>query len=191
MPSSIPLWLQPGGLILARDELLTGPEIEANLGGRPFVFLNGCETARQQAGAEPAESPDSLTYLGRNSAGLAAAFVQGGARAVTGTLWPVADPNTADFVLAFYRAALRGVPAGEAMRQARRTTRADDPSDPLWASFAFYGDPDAPLLAPPRVERRPVTVLAARLLGLDTLSAGPGARRPPRGWRNRSRPWLG
>jgi adenylate cyclase len=164
---------EPGGLILARDELLIGPELEANLGGRPFVFLNGCETARQQPGAASGEGPDGLAYLGRNSAGLAAAFVRGGAQAVTGTLWPVADPNAADFVLAFYRAALRGVPAGEAMRQARRTTRAADPIDPLWASFVFYGDPDAPMLVPPRVERRPVTVLAARLLGLDALCAGP------------------
>ena len=52
-----PALAEPGGLILARDELLTGPEIEANLGGRPFVFLNGCETARQQAGAEARGKP--------------------------------------------------------------------------------------------------------------------------------------
>ena len=169
-----PAAAETGGLILARDELLSGAEIEVNLGGRPFVFLNGCETARQQAGAESADGPSGLAYLGPNSAGLAAAFIRGGAQAVTGTLWPVADPNAPDFVVAFYRVALRGTPAGEAMRQARRTTRAADPANPLWASFAFYGDPDAPLLAPPRVERRPATVLAARLLGLDALSAGPG-----------------
>lgn len=163
---------EPGGLLLAQDEVLTGAEIAANLGGRPFVFLNGCETARQQAGPG-VDGPDGLAYLGRNSAGLAAAFVRGGAQAATGALWPLADPDAPDFVLAFYRAALRGVPAGEALRQARRTARAADPASLLWASFAFYGDPGAALLAPARVERRPATVLAARLLGLDALSTGP------------------
>ena len=41
----------------------------------------------------------------------------------------------------------------------------------------FYGDPDAPLLPPPRTVRRPATVLVARLMGLDALSAGPGAEK--------------
>ena len=40
-----PAALEAGGLILASEEILTGAEIEKNLGGRPFVFLNGCETA--------------------------------------------------------------------------------------------------------------------------------------------------
>ena len=160
---------EAGGLILASEEVLTGAEIEKNLGGRPFVFLNGCETAAGQVSAASADGPDGLAYLGANSASLAAAFVRGGARAAAGALWPVADPNAPDFVLGFYQAALRGSPAGEAMRRARGAARAADPADPLWASFAFYGDPDEPLLAAPRVERRPATVLAARLAGVEAL----------------------
>ena len=68
-----------GGLVLAREELLTAAEIEQNLGGCPFVFLNGCETARGQAGAALTDGPDGLVYLGSSTASLAAAFVQGGA----------------------------------------------------------------------------------------------------------------
>ncbi len=68
-----------GGLILAPNEVLTGAEIEKNLGGRPFVFLNGCETARQQVDAASVDDPAGLAYLGQNAAGLASAFVQGGA----------------------------------------------------------------------------------------------------------------
>ena len=166
---------EASGLILARDEVLSAAEIEKNMGGRPFVFLNGCETACQQPGAAVADVPDALVYLGPSAAGLAAAFVQAGAQAAFGTLWPVADPTAPDFVLAFYRAALRGTPVGEAMRQARIGMRTADPTNPLWASFVFYGDPDEPLLAPPRTERRPATVLVARLLGVDALSAGPGS----------------
>jgi adenylate cyclase len=168
---------ETGGLILARDEVLSGAEIEQNLGGRPFVFLNGCETARGRAGAALTDGPDGLVYLGPSTASLAAAFVQGGARAALGAIWPVADPSAPDFVGIFYQAALRGTPAGEAVRQARRAVRAADAANPLWASFMFYGDPDAPLLPPPRTVRRPATVLVARLVGLDALSAGPGAEK--------------
>jgi len=156
---------ESGGLILAAGEVLTGAEIEKNLGGRPFVFLNGCETAA---------AGDGLAYLGPTRASLAAAFIRGGAQGVAGSLWPVADPSAADFVLSFYRAALRGVPAGEALRQARRDQRAADPTDLLWASFALYGDPNAPLLAPPRAERRPATVLVARLPRIQALWGEPG-----------------
>lgn len=151
-----------GGLVLAADEVLTGAEIEKNLGGRPFVVLNGCETAA---------AGDALAYLGSTRASLAAAFIRGGAQAVAGSLWPVADPSAADFVLSFYRAALRGIPAGEALRQARGARRAADPADLLWASFALFGDPDASLVAPPRAERRPATVLAVRLPGIEKLWA--------------------
>jgi hypothetical protein len=40
------------GLILAKEQVLTTTEIMQNLGGQPFVFLNGCESARLVAEAE-------------------------------------------------------------------------------------------------------------------------------------------
>ncbi len=155
-----------GGLVLAGEQVLAATEIAKALGGRPIVFLNACESARGRAGGEAVEG---LVYLGPAARGLASAFIQGGAQEFIGAFWPVHDASSRDFALAFYRSALQGTAIGEALRAARHEARRAGPMDPLWASFVLYGDPHISLLTTKKTERRPATVLVARLLGLDTL----------------------
>lgn len=155
------------GLLLADGEILTGADIRRSLAGQPVVFLNGCRSAR----SDDALGRAGLDHLGTPTAGLAAAFVQGGARVVVGSLWPVHDTSSRDFALAFYRLALRGDPVGDALHQARLAAHAAAPWDPLWAAFTLYGDPMLQLVPATRAERRPATVLVVHLRGLTALFA--------------------
>jgi CHAT domain-containing protein len=119
-----------------------------------LVVLSACDTARGRiVGGEGVQS-------------LANAFVEAGARAVLASLWRLDDDDDAVLMKDFYERILRrGVPAVEAMRQAKlafrrsgldRGRRADggDPEYPVDAS-AYHAHPHywAPFLmvgAPPR-----------------------------------------
>jgi tetratricopeptide (TPR) repeat protein len=75
--------------------------------------------------------------------GLAGAFLHAGARAVIGARWPIPDADGKAFSQAFYTALERGLPAGEALRQAQLALRRDPATAaPLhWAGFTLVGDP--------------------------------------------------
>ncbi len=97
----------------------------------PLVFLNCCQLASQTGGA-------------LIEGGLAAAFLQAGARAFIAPLWNVDDTVAKDFALAFYAEALgKGRPVGDVMRELRAwfTTRfpQHDQTTPL--AYAYYGHP--------------------------------------------------
>ena len=94
--------------MLANDELLTAAEIESHLTGQPIVFLNACRSA---VGAVGDEAEDLIT-LDHGGDGLTSAFIQGGALAVTGSLWPIHDAGSADLALSIYHQALRGAASG-------------------------------------------------------------------------------
>ncbi|MBV7332557.1 CHAT domain-containing protein [Chloroflexi bacterium TSY] len=157
---------QSSGLVLADEEILTATEIQRNVSGRPFVFLNGCESARSQIQAEAAAG---LTYLGLGTQGVAAAFVQGGAQGFIGTFWPIYDTASQAFALTFYRSALHGDRIGSALHCARTTLA--QPHDPLWAAYVHYGPPDTVLHQSHKIRRQPASLLALRLLGVDELFA--------------------
>lgn len=124
-------------LLLAEGRALPAPVIEANLRGRPLVFLNGCASAR---GGEHAEGERGWEAT---VSSVAHGFLFGGALAAVGTLADVSDRHASALAAAFYREALARVPVGEALRRARVAVRAEPlgAGSPTWLSFALYGTP--------------------------------------------------
>lgn len=157
------------GLRLARGQIVSAAEIQRTLGGQPVVMLNGCESAR--LADHPAEE-DTFTYLGATTQGLAAAFVQGGARGVLGALWPIHDGGSAAFALAFYRTALQGATLSAAARSARSQLRQEDLFNPRWAAYTLYAHPDCTLALPTARRSQPATVLALHVREAARLFAG-------------------
>jgi CHAT domain-containing protein len=74
--------------------------------------------------------------------GWAASFLRAGAGAFIGSLWEVADTSASTYAQEFYRAAIGGATLGESARRARDAIR-DNPGDPTWLAYTFYGDPAA------------------------------------------------
>lgn len=96
-----------------------------------LVVLSACRTA---LGRE---------LRGEGLLGLTRAFFLAGARRVVATLWEVQDDATAVLMERFHRAHLqRGVPPGEALRQAQQSLRADPRwSAPYyWSGFVLEGE---------------------------------------------------
>jgi CHAT domain-containing protein len=95
----------------------------------PLVFLNACRT-------------DGQAPLYTTVEGWASSFLRAGAGAFIGSLWEVVDTSASTYAQEFYRAALAGYSLGESTRQARDAIR-DNPGDPTWLAYTFYGDPAA------------------------------------------------
>ena len=95
----------------------------------PLVFLNACRT-------------DGQAPLYTTVEGWAASFLRAGAGAFIGSLWEVVDTSASTYAQEFYRAAIGGDTLGEAARRARDAIR-DNPGDPTWLAYTFYGDPAA------------------------------------------------
>jgi len=126
------------GLWLAGREVFYAQKIRRLLEGRPFVFLNACESGR----TANEESPQAVDrFLQRPAEGLASSFIYGGALGCIGALWPVYDDAAADFAIEFYNRVLDGHLIGEAMRQSRLAIRTKYPNQITWAAFVLYGDP--------------------------------------------------
>lgn len=137
--------------LLLADGELAASEIATGLRGQPIVFLNACRSAFESDATD-----------------LTAAFVQGGALAVVGTLRNVEDSGSNDFARWFYGLLLNGLPLGEALRQARIRLNAGSPN-PLWANYMLYGDPRLLVLGLESRVARQATVMVARLSGLRSL----------------------
>ena len=105
--------------------------------GLRVVFLNGCRSAR---------GLDSL----------AGAFLRQGAEVVVGTVYRVSPYGAGAFADAFFELALKGQPAGEAVRLARKAVREEPKCGNAWACYVMYGDPYLRLLGPslPKALRR-------------------------------------
>ena len=158
-------------LLLAGDACLPAPVIEANLVGRPLVFVNGCSSAQAA------------------TASIADAFLLGGALAVVGTVADVADEHAAELATIFYREALGGASLGHALREARAAVRDGAPTSPAWLCFVLYGNPastmrrhtGAPAVVRPAaaasVTRAPAARPGTRLLAVAlVLALALGAR---------------
>lgn len=157
--------------LLLADGELTAVEIQRALRGQPFVFLNACSSAPVTMASSAESSEGDLPYAGRSVGDLATAFVLGGAVGLVGTRWPIFDASSREFAELFYTLALDGVAVGEALRQTRDHAYAEQPGDPLWASYTLYGDPTMRIAAVARRAMRTVTVLCARVSGLAELYA--------------------
>jgi ketosteroid isomerase-like protein/TolB-like protein len=131
-------------LLLADERKLSATAIEANVTGRPLVFLNGCASAR--GGEHEAAGGWEASF-----SGVAYGFLFGGAVAVVGTLSDVSDRHAAALAEEFYRRALARVPIGEALRAAREWGRADPAVglSPTWLSLVLHGNPSQVLIGEP------------------------------------------
>lgn len=92
----------------------------------PFklVVLSACSTATRRSGR-------------RGTRNLARAFIDSGAKAVVGTLWPVRDDYAAEFSIQLHRALTRGEDVARAVRSAQLALRSRDPGDLTWAAFCL------------------------------------------------------
>lgn len=152
-----------GGALVLADGELTAEEIQKELRGQPFIFLNACSSAAD----EPLREASNMSHPLQ---GLAQAFILGGASGVVGTLWPVFDVTSRQFAQTFYPLVLKsGFSIGEALLQARLEMYQARPNDPLWASFVLVGDPTLKLVNSLPPETRSVTLLVAHLSGLSSL----------------------
>lgn len=100
--------------------------------GAPLVFLNACQLAQA--------SDDLLADQG----GLAAAFLNVGARAFVAPLWSVDDLLARDMGIDFYRYTLGdGLSAGEALRRLRtRFSQIPGHAQTTPLAYVYYGHPD-------------------------------------------------
>lgn len=101
-----------------------------------LVTLSGCETGRKRP-----TGGDELMGLSR-------ALLGAGARAVLGSLWPVRDDTTAQFMQAFYTAYASGMSASRSLTHARRSMLGQTNDPVSWAAFSLLGDPDVSIALP-------------------------------------------
>jgi hypothetical protein len=122
--------LHLGGQNLTPADLL-GSDLRGVRSARPLVFLNACESGKED-----------LALVG--AGGWAHKFfADGRASAFVGTLWEVSDDLAADFSRLFYSGLVEGKTLGEALRAARLQIRDQEPGNPTWLAYALYGDPNA------------------------------------------------
>lgn len=95
-----------------------------------LVVLSGCETGRVG------------TLGGGEVMGFLRGLYYGGAGCVLVTLWPIDDEIAAGVMNHFYRRLSRGVPAAQALREAREKARNVNPDVNSWAGFVLYGNPE-------------------------------------------------
>ncbi|WP_159029232.1 CHAT domain-containing protein [Streptomyces viridochromogenes] len=97
---------------------------------RPLVFFNACRSAGQ------------IDWYAA-SLGWAPQFLEAGAGAFIGTLWPVRSDSALAYADAFYTHLVTdGLPLGEASMKARQAIR-NHGGDPTWLAYALYGSPAA------------------------------------------------
>ncbi len=119
-------------LELAGGGRLTATAITRAVHGRPFVFLNGCASARHRR----------HHGVQHDVYGVASAFLRRHARAVVGTWCETPDDQSGLIATTLYRQALSGVAFGEALRCTREAALADGAAaSHAWLAFVLYGDP--------------------------------------------------
>lgn len=131
------------------DGLLSSSEIRQLTMDAQLVVLSACNTASgylvsASASTEGGVARAGVTGAGGESlSGLARAFFSAGARSVLATHWPVADQETTDLMVYFFRD-LRdeGMTLSEALQDAQRRLRRNPTSaHPIyWAPFVLIGD---------------------------------------------------
>lgn len=110
------------GFLLHNSRFFTASSIRTHVHTPAIAFLNGCNS-------------------GAVVQGLTEAFLSTGAQMVVGSLFNTPSRGAAAFAKKFYADFLRGVPAGEAMRQARLHVKEMENCGLSWACFVMYGDP--------------------------------------------------
>ncbi|WP_063804121.1 CHAT domain-containing protein [Streptomyces bungoensis] len=112
-------------------DLTSAAQLRTLRAHHPLVFFNACRSAGE------------IDWFGE-SLGWAPQFLQAGAGAFVGTLWPVRSRSALRFAEAFYDQLLtHGQSLGQASLAARRTVRDLHGGDPTWLAYAVYGSPAA------------------------------------------------
>lgn len=123
--ASSSLALAPGG---GEDGFLTVGEIGTLALAGKLVVLSGCRTAT------------GAMIGGEGILGLTTALLEGGARAVVASRWPVRDRATADLIEALYTGMADGLPLDAALQRAQREARMRGVPAADWAAFVVVGD---------------------------------------------------
>ncbi|MFD7875276.1 CHAT domain-containing protein [Streptomyces sp. NPDC059766] len=111
-------------------DLATAAQTRSLRAHHPLVFFNACRSAGE------------IDWFG-SSLGWAPQFLEAGAGAFIGTLWPVRSYSAMQFAKAFYDHLLEGGQSlGQASLAARQAIR-DQHGDPTWLAYAVYGSPAA------------------------------------------------
>ena len=99
-----------------------------------LVVLSACQTALGSGATADVPAGDDWV-------GLVQAFLQGGARGVLASLWPVDDRATAQLMEQFHRRLAVGIPTHRALAEAQRTLLRDPKraSPFYWAGFVLNG----------------------------------------------------
>lgn len=117
------------GLVLLDGPLDPLQVTGSDLAGHPFVFLNACQVGSGDA------------VLG-DHAGMARAFLSGGAAGVVAPLWSIDDIVARELALRFYARTLAGATPAEALREERRSFRRDPPaSSSTMLAYQLFGHP--------------------------------------------------
>jgi CHAT domain-containing protein len=96
---------------------------------RPIVFINACSSSK-------------TTLFGDKTVSLSKAFIEAGALAYIGTMWPIKDTIAAKFASKFYTD-LKKLTIGESLRSARHDIMIHTGStnkSVTWLPYALYGD---------------------------------------------------
>lgn len=120
-------------LVLGDDWLLYSQTIYYNLGGAPFVYLNGCNVLWDTA-------PEIITNI-------ADGFILGGARGVLVPRTKIGDADAERMALRYYEQILAATTFGEALRVIRGEEYTKDPANVNWITYILFGKPGARLFA--------------------------------------------
>lgn len=123
----------PDSLLLVNAPFQTD-RLQAGLPHNPVVVLNACATGRTTS------DETTLHTMSQNAQSLAASFIQAGAAAVIGMLWPIPDAAAAHFGRALYTHLTAGVSIGSALRLSRHELRQQDPHGIAWLAPVLYGN---------------------------------------------------
>ncbi len=151
------LLLAPGD---GEDGVLFPAEISALPLTADLVVLSACRSAA------------GVAVTGEGLRGLAAPFLEGGARAVVGSAWRVNDREVREFMRHFYDGLADGRAVGPALEAARSEARARGLPSSLWAGFVVVGDPTVivPLRHPASRWPYGVALVGATVAGLVLLA---------------------
>jgi CHAT domain-containing protein len=91
---------------------------------RPIVYLNAC-------------SVGSTGMVVGRMGGFAANLLDNGCSGVIAPYWPIYDQRAAQFSVSLYQKLQEGRAVGEALQELRR----DNPDDPTYLAYSYFGDP--------------------------------------------------
>ncbi len=129
----------------------------------PLVVLSACET-----GHGPHQDGEGVRSLARS-------FMLAGAGSTVSSLWKVDDRATKEIMVKFYEYLADGMGKADALAEAKRWYRRENPNAPPshWAAFILIGDNEPINLK----KRSPVRPWMWLIGGLAVLLAGYGVRR--------------